>query len=112
MPFINVVTIVMLTLIAIIANGLGFDWLNEGHGLHPAIAFSIAATCICIIIGMFIVTHLWNKISNLNRVIHMAAHATAALVNMEPEEMAAFSIKAKAARDELMAKMKAQHQQQ
>lgn len=40
----------MLAIAAYMSSNLGFSWIEEGHGLHPAIAFSVATSCVWAII--------------------------------------------------------------
>lgn len=45
----RIVLTVLLTVICIVSANLGFSWIQEGHGLHPAIAFPIATICMMLI---------------------------------------------------------------
>lgn len=43
---IRCLTMIVLSLIAYMSNELGFRWIEEGYGLHPALAFGIATSCV------------------------------------------------------------------
>lgn len=51
MKFVNATSVILMVLSAVIAAHLGWSWIEEGYGLHPAIAYPVATSLIFMAIG-------------------------------------------------------------
>lgn len=55
----RIIFTVLLTCICLTCLDLGFNWINEGTGLHPAIAFPVATICfVLIVLMLYLAIHL------------------------------------------------------
>lgn len=57
----RIIITAMLMFIAVQSNDLGFSYIEQGHGLHPALAFSVATLCIIVILVMAIGTFMYQR---------------------------------------------------
>jgi uncharacterized membrane protein (DUF485 family) len=60
--FLKHLVLIGLMFAAFVSFNLGMDWINFGHGLHPAIAFPIATLAI---VMMFILPAIYSKHEDL-----------------------------------------------
>ncbi len=51
----------LMTVIAILFGQMGWSWIEQGHGLHPAVAYPIATSAVWVIGLMCFAVYLRGK---------------------------------------------------
>lgn len=62
MQLVRISTILFVLCISVLSTMLGMDWILDGYGLHPAVAFPLAILSMAYFLHLFIKAHnLYNN---------------------------------------------------